>query len=1282
AAQAAYLVAQQIYSEANEANESKKISSVYSIKKAKDVLDEVIKSHPKSEGGINAQNLSNNILRPEMSLVTEKVNVPGLPFRTLVKYKNSTQIWFRILPLTKELKNMMRENDGSQKVFAKMVSGNNIRNWQQSLPKTDDYLQHSVEVKIDALPVGEYVLLGSGDANFSLDKTPIVAQYFYISDISFINSREEYFILNRTTGKPLANAKAQVWFQKYSYDTRENIMQKGPVLVANKNGYLKLPINEKSKDQQFVKLELSYLKDYLFLDDFQYTPYYEQQSKADEEYENQKEYDEESAKVFLFTDRSIYRPGQIVYFKGIGVTKDIKNEKSILLQSKDSLTVILTDANGQKTDSIKVKLNEFGSFNGKFKLPENKLNGEFNIEVSEYNNSSISFSVEEYKRPKFYTEFEKVKESYRVGDTVSITGFAKAYAGNNIDGALVKFSVTREARFLYPWMFWRKGFPRTSSLEITHGEITTDANGKFSIKFAAIPDLTLDESTDPVFDYKIKADVTDINGETRSGDITVPVGYKALNLQISMPANAVFEKDSLKNIPVSSTNLSDESIAAKANLKIYKLESPDRLIRKRFWDEPDQFIYSKEEYIRNFPHDEYKDESQKESWAKGKMVFEKTDSVSKKSSFDIQASNLAEGWYVAEIIAKDQYGKEVRDKKYFQVFDKKSATLPAQQYIWNYAEKTFVEPGDKAKFIQGSSASDLFVIEQIDRKGLRDGITPASTFNYVSLNKNKKAFELAVTEDDRGGFSVNHFFVKDNRFYVSSNPIYVPWSNKDLTISFDTYRDKTLPGSEEKWKVSIKGNKGDKVAAEMLASMYDASLDQFQPHSWQSLNSIWPTYYSPTNWIDRQNFTTVNSIEKYWSEKYIQQKEKRYDALNYLPGYYYGGFSDKNIVIRGSGIVSQEMAAPGMMRKENLSEAVIVTALSGKVAGVQITDSALGLFPADQKPTQKVDQSQIQIRKNFNETAFFFPELRTDKDGNIEFSFTMPEALTQWKLMTLAHTKDLASGYAERTVITQKELMVQPNAPRFLREGDQVEFSAKIVNMGDKEVTGQAELQLLNASTMSPVDGWFKNIIPVQYFTTAAGQSTLVNFSIEVPTNFNNAVVYRIVAKAGNVSDGEEAPIPVVTNRMLVTESLPLNMKGDGSKNFSFEKLINSNNSKTLTNYGLTIEYTTNPVWTVVQSLPYLMEYPYECSEQSFNRFYANALAQKIVNSSPKIKMVFDKWKVTDTAALMSNLQKNEELKSVLLQETPWVLNAQNEQEQKKNIALLFDMVKMSEQMA
>ncbi|HEY1870315.1 MAG TPA: alpha-2-macroglobulin family protein, partial [Chitinophagaceae bacterium] len=324
---------------------------------------------------------------------------------------------------------------------------------------------------------------------------------------------------------------------------------------------------------------------------------------------------------------------------------------------------------------------------------------------------------------------------------------------------------------------------------------------------------------------------------------------------------------------------------------------------------------------------------------------------------------------------------------------------------------------------------------------------------------------------------------------------------------------------------------------------------------------------------------------------------------------------------------------------------------------------------------------EVQVRKNFNETAFFFPDLYTDSTGAIEFSFTVPEALTKWKLQTMAHTKDLAFGLSSKEIVTQKQLMVQPNAPRFLREGDRMEFSAKIVNLTDSEFTGQAQLQLIDATTDQSVDGWFENMFPNQYFTVTAGQSEVVKFPIQVPYLFNKALTWRIVARAGNFSDGEEDAMPVLTNKTLVTEKLPLNIKGNGTKNFTFDKLLKAENSETLQNYSLSVEYTSNPAWYAVQSLPYLIEYPYECAEQTWNRYYANSLASMIANSSLRIKQIFEQWKTKDTSALLSNLQKNQELKSVLLEETPWVMQAKSEEQQKKNIALLFDMVRMSNEL-
>jgi hypothetical protein len=463
-----------------------------------------------------------------------------------------------------------------------------------------------------------------------------------------------------------------------------------------------------------------------------------------------------------------------------------------------------------------------------------------------------------------------------------------------------------------------------------------------------------------------------------------------------------------------------------------------------------------------------------------------------------------------------------------------------------------------------------------------------------------------------------------------------------------------------------------------------------QLHSWQGINP-WTNNYFSERWGSGMNFTQSEGRQKTWREKY-EYFDKRFDHLMQV------GESYGEVVVSG---YARRLAAPAMaMQEDHAGIEKIETAMAGTIVetnyGINkftppklVKDEETSENETPEGTREKEDMTGVQIRKNFNETAFFFPDLQTDKDGNISFSFTMPEALTQWKLQLLGHTPDARFVQSSRTVVTQKELMVIPNAPRFFRQGDNMEFSVKISNLGDKELTGQAQLQMLNAATMQPVDGWFKNVFPNQYFTVAAGQSTALKFPIEIPYLYNDAVVYRVVAKASPadgdskvvVGDGEEMAIPVLTNRMLVTESFPLNLRGTDFKTFTWNRFkqlsAEAEKSVGVDHHSITVEYTTNPAWYAVQSLPYLMEYPYDCAEQIWNRFYANALAGKIANSSPRIKEIFESWKNKTPDALLSNLQKNPELKSALLEETPWVLDAKNETEQKRNIGLLFDLVRM-----
>jgi len=1231
-----------------------KPANQYEKKRAKELFETAYARFPKSEGGINAKNVIMQIEQPSLNLETEKVNIPQQPFRTLVKYKTIKTLYLRVIKTSREeiKKADRRDYEKNWEDYTKLKP---IKSWSINLPDLQDFQEHAAEIKIDGLDNGIYFILASIEPDFSLSKNIIAKQLTYVSNITYIHTNtNDYYVLNRDNGQPLANAQVQLWESKYNYNKNSYEEKKLEKYTTDKNGFFKMKETEQYRN---YLLQIIHDTDELFMDDNNYSNNYNSYAPEVEK------------RTFLFTDRSIYRPGQTLYFKGIVISKEKDNLKSGVIPNFKT-TIQLKDANSQKSAELTVTTNEFGSYKGSFRLPEGVMNGNFSI-YDTATKASYSFNVEEYKRPKFFTEIEKPKGTYKINDSIKVTGTAKAYAGNNIDGAKVSYRVVRKIR--YPiWWGWGsyKRFPTGDSeeMEIANGITETDTKGEFNISFKAIPDESVDKKDQPIFYYEVSADITDINGETRSGNTSVAVAYQALQLNINMPET--LPADSLKNLNISSTNLNDIFEKAEVNVSITKVQSPTKIFRDRYWEMPDQFTMSKKEYETLFPYDIYKDEDQKGTWPLGEQVFNKFDSTGENSKFKIQNSKFESGWYKIIATTKDKYGELVKAEKFIQLTGS-SANEKIHDAVKVDVTKGSAEPGEQISYNIKTGFEKIWLIHTFSK------MDKSVNIDFYEVGKSAKSFQSAVSALDRGGMAMSYAFVQHNRIYRGNESFNIPWSNKDLNISYETFRDKLLPGAEEKWKVKISGNKGEKIAAEMLAGMYDASLDQFKPHNWYRPN-IWPGLYNTVSW-SANGFTDVSSEEYNKTDfEYLSSGNKTYDRLLGFESNFY----------RGRGIVAYSMAgapppSPGRVSEEKIQEIKEDQVIARKLEYTQADElfiMANKVLDSTSNNKPQTSNNSVQVRKNFNETAFFFPDLKTDADGNVEFSFTMPEALTQWKLMTLAHTKDAATSYSEKTVVTQKPLMVQPNAPRFMREGDNMEFSAKIVNLSEKEVTGIATLELLDAATNNPVDGWFKNVFPNQYFTVAAGQSEAVKFPMEIPFNFNSAMSYRIVAKAGDYSDGEEMAIPILTNRMLVTESLPINLRNTTTKTFKFDKLLNSGTSTTITNHALSVEYTSNPAWYAVQALPYLMEYPYECAEQTFNRYYANTLASYITKASPKIKAVFEKWKNVDTAALLSNLQKNEELKSALLQETPWVLDAQNENQQKKNIALLFDMVRMSKE--
>ncbi len=1218
------------------------------IKKANEICEDAISRFPYSQGGLNCKSLKSRIEEKSMVFTVEQVNVPDQPFRAKLDYKNLKKIYFRIAQNDRDEMNRSDELYG-EKLVRHYLELPLIKQWSVDVEDDGDYQTHSSELKIPGLPFGNYVILSASSPDFSYEKNGIGYATCRVSNISYVSRRHDdgsydFYLLHRETGEPLANVTATLYGQQYDYPNRKYRYNKINSYTSNAEGYFSI---EPAGDYRNFNIEFTKGDDRLFLNDnfYQY-----RNDRADKHLHQQ---------TFFFTDRSIYRPGQTVYFKGIVIETD--GEKNSI-QTKQSTTVTLFDVNGQKVSEQKFTTNDYGTFNGSFTAPIGLLNGMMRIQNE---TGSIYFSVEEYKRPKFEVKFEPITGIFRLNDKVIVKGKAVSYSGADVDHAQVQYRVTRTAEFPF-WNYYWRPYPSSAEMEITHGTVTTNEKGEFFITFDAVPDLNVSKESNPVFNFKINADVTDINGETQSESQDVSVSYKTLLLSIAIPAQ--LNKGLEKDFVISSKNMAGIFVAAKGNVTISKLQEPSRILRKRKWAKPEKHFIDKEEYEKIFPNDVYADEDNPEKWERESTVFNSSFDTEKDSLLHLQMlKDWKQGTYKLEATSSDKYNEEIKLVDYFTVFSPIEKQAATKSIDWFTVLKDNAEPGGTDRFLIGTRDKNVNVLYEVEQKN------EILSKQWLVLNDEQRLIEIPIEEKYRGNISVHFTFVKHNRDFHFDHVLTVPFTNKQLDISFETFRSKLYPGQQEEWKLKINGKKGEKIAAEMLATMYDASLDAFKPHNW--FFSIYNSYYSSLNFETNRSFgiVTSNAFSHEWNI-YQPQKFRTYDRLNWF-GFEGGGYYMDRM--RG-GIPAQFGDESGGIRTMNA-----MPLKAGAIAEEKETSSKAEVADASGVQKEKTPQSLsgVKGRTNFNETAFFYPQLATNDSGEISISFTMPEAMTRWKMLGFATTTDLKYGMIEKELITQKELMVIPDPPRFFREGDKISFTTKITNLSDTVLSGTAQLFLYDAITMQPItpSPMEKSKDQVS-FTASKGQSTTATWNLSIPEN-TGAITYKVVAKAGNFSDGEEQTIPVLSNRMLVTETLPLPVRAKQTKTFEFTKLKNSGTFTTLRNHKLTLEFTSNPAWYAVQALPYMMEFPYECSEQIFSRYYANAIAAHIANSSPKIKAVFDSWKSQSPQAFLSNLEKNQELKSLLLEETPWVLDAKDETERKKRVALLFDLNKMSNEL-
>lgn len=1275
-----YEIASYIYQQAQEENADKK----FTVKEALSICEETIKNYPNTEGAKNCTVLKESIFFKEISITTEEAVVPDEPYKALVHYKNVDRIYLKIIPISYKDRDKLfslKDKETQDDILKRLNAIKAVKLWNLALPTADDYLEHSVEINMGVLKKGYYAVLISTNPNFTAaaGKEAVGVTTLFASNISYVtknsshNESFELYVLDRNTGQPLPKATVKFYRNNYDYGQRKYVRVELGTATSDVTGYVAKKIEKKNSDYYYnenFQFDITCKDDFLPSEQSYYKYYYPSTPAP----VTQKQ-------VHLFTDRSIYRPGQTIYVKGIATQRTGEDYKIL---PNEKVSVIFKDVNYQEIKTQVFTTNEFGSFTGTFTAPTAGLMGSMILET---NFGAVNVQVEEYKRPKFEVNFEPVKKSYNLNDTVRVTGKAASYAGANIDNAEVKYTVRRVAEFpVWCWWGWRRPwFPPSNEKIISHGTTKTDDNGNFTIDFPAIPDVTISKEFKPYFNYEVTADVVDINGETHTTSTTVRVGYLAIEASLSVQDNIDNTKEN--KISVTTNNLNGQPEPTDVVVKVYDLQEPSLPKKARLWEQPDKFSLSKTEHDKLFPYDIYDKEDLMSNWAKGKLVNTYAFNTGSQTEILLASNTLTSGAYLIEFSCKDKNGNLIEFKKTIIASSLNDKTPNPKTFAYFKLDKTTAKPGETVQYQIGSSLQNAYAVVEVAFKGI---IIEKKTIN---LNDEIKTFTIPIKDKHKGGLEVNYVIVSKNRSYSGNEFINVPYEDKSLKVEWQTFRDKLLPGAKEQWKLKISGPNKEKVASELLATMYDASLDAFLPHSFY-FNLSQSMYNGYLGNYGSDAFGTKNS-NLYTSKNWNLSKDYAshgYDRLN-LFGLSLGGYG-RYYFSRGGGsyavqksAVMYEMAvadaapAPKMLAGEaekkdasyNIKQIVLGSTVPVKLD--EVTDSV--------KPAKK---PEISPRVNLNETAFFLPQLQTDTDGNVILNFQMPEALTKWNFLGLAHTKDLHYEYFTKSIVTQKELMVTPNAPRFLREGDQLEFAAKISNLSDKDLSGTATIVLYDAATMKDITSL---LMPKNYtgagklseltnrsFSVEKGKNTAVNWTLQIPSGID-AVTYKVIAQAGDFSDGEQASLVVLPNRMMVTETLPLWVRGESKKSFTFDKLLN-NKSTTLKNYNLTLEMSSQPVWYAVQALPYMMEYPYECAEQLFSRYYANTLATYIANQNPKIKTIFDQWKNTD--ALLSNLEKNQELKSVLLEETPWVREAQGETEQKKRIALLFDLTKMADE--
>lgn len=1152
------------------------------------IVREGIAGYPRYEGINQLKNIEKEILNASLSLEIATA-YPGEQQSVKVNYKNLTGITLQLykvnLPVTSAV--LQNRTTHFESKYARLQ-----REEHFSLKPTTDYLNVDTTLTIQAPQAGIYFLKAVPDGKKGvsdgtlMNVTALKTIYRPLPDGTL-----ELVVVDAVSGQPVSEAEVTIYTEKGGGYSPQQTYQ------ADKQGTLKLDFLNSNKYWYNAHTAADNAMPILNL---WKNDYYYKESKRKEVLQ-------------LFTDRSIYRPGQTVYVSGLAYEME-KDSTRVLADKK--YTVSLYDANNNETGKVEVRTNGFGSFSGQFVLPSPCLTGYFSLRAAD---TSVSFKVEEYKRPTFDVTFEPVKVEYQVGDSIEVVGMAKTFAGAPVQNARVHYNISRS--YAWVWRFMGRGSARWE------GEAMTDADGKFSVPVHFEIDSDRRESPLWYYTYNIQADVTDGAGETQQANLSLPLGSTSMVLNMdNLPDNLVKEKK--LEIKLTAMNLSGEPVDTPVTYQVVEME-------------------------------EQKDGQEKE----GRKVL--TGTVEANKSFVPEAIYaLPSGNYRLKLSAKDTQGRECTASKNFLLFSLNDKRPPFVITDWFYQDGLEFDAASPATVYIGSSEKNVYLLYDVFAGNKR------LESKRIELSDSVVSFRFPYKKEYGDGILVSMAFVKDGRLYSHNARIMKPAPEKKLQLKWTTFRDKLRPGQQEEWKLTVLYPDGSPAEAEMLATMYDASLDKiYSAHKLDfgvDFHYVVPLTYWNTSYM-RNAYLYVDFPLKRLRAVPLEYSELIIPSTGRMEAMVVGYGGSPRATLAGALKIRGRSAANAVMNQEAVTDMVLQEEMVETSAQEKVEMGS---------SEELAETGDIQIRENFAETAFFYPQLRTNEKGEVSISFVLPESLTRWTFMGLAHTRNVDYGKIEATATASKEFMLQPNMPRFVRVGDKANIAASLMNLSDKGVKGTVRMELFNPETEKVFYS------QKQKFDVKGGETGHVNFTFEVSDKYT-VMACRMVADGDTFSDGEQRYIPVLTDKQWVTETVPLNVNGEGAHTFSLENLFNKH-SKTASEQRLTVEFTAHPAWYAVQALPVVAHPQNEDALSWATAYYAHSLAAYIVKENPRIKQVFDSWKAQGGTkeTFMSNLQKNQELKNILLAETPWLTEATNEAEQKQRIATLFDLNTMNSQLA